>query len=113
MESFKLNLSSYWKWEILRGGLFLVLMGAAAVPTIFAVRRSDSMGFDTTSIIVVSASYAVIAVLMYYVLVPLRKRCLRKLQAECLGCGRLLLGKHSDSVLATGRCPVCGNRVVQ
>lgn len=91
----------------------MALMGAAAFPTMFVVRRLDAVGFDATSVAVVSASYTVIAVLMFYVLSPMRQRHLRKLQAGCPTCGRLLLGKHANSVIATGRCPACGNQVVR
>jgi hypothetical protein len=113
INTFKSNVGSYRKQEILRGALFLALMVAAAAPTTFAEQHMESMGFHTASIIVVSASFAIIAVLMFYVLSPMRTRCLRKLQANCSACGILLLSKHSDSVIATGRCPVCGNQVLQ
>src|SRR6266478_4562800 len=113
LETFKSNVGSYRRFEILRGGLFMALMGAAAAPTMFAVRRLDRVGFDAASVLVVSASYTLIVVLMLFVLFPMRKRYLRKLQAECPGCGRLLLGKQARSVIAFGQCPTCGTQVLQ
>lgn len=111
--TFKSKVSSYWKLEMFRGALFMMLMGAAAVPTLFVVRRLDRGGFDATAMGVLSVSYMIIAVFMFYVLSPLRQKHLRKLQAECPACGRLLLGKRANAVIATGRCPACGNQVVQ
>ena len=96
LDTFKSKVSSYWKLEMLRGALFMVLMAAAAVPTLFVVRRLDRAGFDATAIAVISVSYMIIAVLMFYVLSPLRQKHLGKLQAECPTCGRLLLGKHAS-----------------
>lgn len=113
LDTFKSKVSSYWKLEMLRGALFIILMAAAAIPTMFVARRLDRAGFDAIAIAVVSLSYLIIAALMFYVLSPLRQKHLRKLRAECPSCGRLLLGKHATSVIATGRCPTCGNQVLQ
>ena len=113
LDTFKSNVRTYWKLEVLRGVIFLALMGAAAFPTQFVVRRLDAVGFDATSVAVVSASYTLIAALMFYVLSPMRQRHLRRVQAACPACGKVLLGQHSQSVIATGRCPACGSQVLQ
>jgi predicted RNA-binding Zn-ribbon protein involved in translation (DUF1610 family) len=111
LNTFKSNVRAYRISEILRGALFFCLLGAAALPTFFVASRSDRGGFDNISVLVVSASYAVIAALMFYVLAPMRRKHLRWLQGQCSSCGRLLLGRHARAVLATGRCPDCGNQV--
>src|SRR5262245_60087784 len=108
VEAFNSCVTTYRRSEILRGALFMALMGAAAFPPLFIVGRLDTAGFDSTSIIVVLSSYLAIAALMFYVLSPMRKRYLQKLHADCPACGRLLLGKHAQSVMATRRCPSCG-----
>jgi hypothetical protein len=113
LDTFKSAVRSYWRLEILRGTLFMALLGVAAFPTIFVVRRLDVAGFDGTTVAVVSASYMVIAALMFYVVSPLRKRHLERLRAGCPACSRMLLGRHSQSVITTGRCPACGSQVLQ
>jgi len=113
LDTFKANVDKHWRLEVLRGALFMMLMGAAALPTVFVVRRLDHAGFDAPAIGVVSVSYMIIAAFMFYNMSPIRQKQLRQLHAECPTCDRLLLGKHSGSVIATGRCPVCGSQVLQ
>jgi hypothetical protein len=113
LDTFKSSVRSYWRLEILRGAMLVALMGAPAFPTAFVVRRLEVAGFDATSIVIVSASYAVIAALMFYVLSPMRKSQLRRMEAGCPACGRLLLGRLSRTVIATGRCPACGRQVLE
>ena len=113
LDTFKSNVRSYRKSEFLRGALFFCLLGGAALPTLFVASRLDRVGFDTISVVVVSVSYAVIAVLMFYVLAPMRQKHLRKLQEGCPACGRMLLGRHSRVVITSGRCPDCGKQVIE
>jgi len=113
INGFRSNVRGYWRSELLRGGLLMVLFGAAALPTIFAARRVERVGFDALAIVVVSVSYAVIAALMFYVLAPMRRKHLRKLQGDCPTCGKLLLGKRSRAVIVSGRCPDCGSQIVE
>ena len=113
LDTFRANVRGYRKSEFLRGTLFVCLLGAAALPALFVASRLDRVGFDTVSVVAVSASYAVIAALMFYVLAPMRRKHLRKLQGECPACGRLLLGRHSRTVMASGRCPDCESQVIQ
>jgi hypothetical protein len=97
---------------MLRGALFMALLGAASLSTLFVIRRVDRVGFDALAVVVVSASYAVIAALMFYVLAPMRKKHLLRLHADCPTCGKLLLGKRSQAVLGSGRCPDCGSQII-
>jgi len=113
VESFKANVRLYRKTEVGRGVIFFALLGATALPPVFIIRRLDRVGIDTLSVFVVSVSFSVIAILMFCVLSPMmRKKQLRKLAAACSACGSLLLGKHSASVISTGRCPVCGIQIL-
>ncbi|SPE59895.1 hypothetical protein SBV1_3520008 [Verrucomicrobia bacterium] len=113
IDDFTSSLRSYWRSELLRGALFMALLGATSLPTVFVVRRLDRAGFDTIAVVAVSVSYAVIAALMFYVLAPMRRKYLRKLQGDCPTCGKLLLGKRSRAVIASGRCPDCGSQILQ
>jgi len=90
----------------------MCLLGLAALPTLFVVARLDRAGLDTASLVVVSVSYAVTAALMFYVLAPMRRKYLRKLNGDCPSCGKLLLGKRSQAVLTSGRFPDCGSQVL-
>ena len=113
LDTFKSNVRGYRKSEFLRGTFFFCLMGAAALPIKFMLSRLDRVGFDTISVLVVSVSFTLIAALMFYVLAPMRRKHLQKLQGECPHCGRLLLGQHSRPVMASGRCPDCGGQVIE
>jgi hypothetical protein len=109
---FKTNLKTYRLLELVRGAFFMVLLGATALPVLFVIRRLDHAGLDATSVAVLSTSFVVIAALMFYTLVPWRKRVLVRLQADCPACGKLLLGRRAASVTDTGRCPACGRQVL-
>jgi hypothetical protein len=113
LEDFKLHVRDYRRFELLRGVLFFCLLFSLAVPTLFVGRRIDRVGFDVIAIAVITVSYVVVAVLMFYVLAPMRRKHLSKLQGECPACGRLLLGKFSRPVMDTGRCPNCSSQVLQ
>jgi hypothetical protein len=111
--AFRSNVRGYWQSEVLRGLLFMTLLAAAAPPTLFVARRLDRVGFDALAVVVVVVSYSVIAALMFYVLAPMRTKHLRKLRGDCHICGKLLLGKRSQAVIASGRCPDCGSRILE
>jgi hypothetical protein len=70
------------------------------------------MAFDTVAIMVLAVSFILIAAAMFYVLVPMRRRFLGKLQGNCPTCGELLLGRRSRVVTKSGQCPSCGGRIV-
>ncbi len=113
LETFRAKVSSYRKFEVLRVAAFMGLIACTAFPTMFVIRRLDGHGFDTTCVAVVFGSYTVIAGLMFYVLSPMHQRHLRRMQAGCPACGKLLVGQHSQKVLVTGRCPACGSKVLE
>lgn len=113
VENFIITVRLYRRLEILRGAVLFALIASTAIPLKFVMVRLDRVGFDTLSVAVVSVSFSLIAVLMFCVLSPMmRKKQLRKLAATCSACGSLLLGKHSASVISTGRCPVCGVQIL-
>jgi hypothetical protein len=113
LETFRAKVSRYRKFDVLRGAVFMGLIASTAFPAMFVIRRSDGHGFDATCVAVVLGSYTVIAALMFYILLPMRQRHLRRMQAGCPACGKLLIGQHSHKVLATGRCPACGSQVLE
>ncbi len=76
----------------------MCLLFSIAFPVLFVSSRIDQVGFDTVSVTVIAVSITVIASLMFYVLVPRRRKQLLQLQGGCPACGRLLLGKRSGAV---------------
>ena len=110
---FRSKVRGFRRAELLRGGVFLALLGAAAFPTLFVARQFDRVGFDAMAVVVVVLSYAVIAALMFHVLAPLRRMQMRKLQGNCPACGKLLMGERSRAVLASGKCPDCGRQILE
>lgn len=113
VEGFRSNVKGYRRSERVRGALFIASLGVASLPTMFVLRRLDRVGFDTVAAIVVSVSYATLAAVMFYVLVPMRRTYLEKLQGNCPACGKLLLGRRSRAVMIRGQCPDCGRQVLQ
>src|SRR4051794_29952020 len=86
LEDFKSHVRDYRRFELLRGVLFFFLLFSLAFPTLFVGRRIDRIGFDAIAIAVISISYVVVAVLMFYVLAPMRRKHLSKLRGECPAC---------------------------
>ena len=113
LEHFKSHVRDYRRFELLRGVLFFGLLFRLAFPTLFVGQRIDRVGFDSLAVVVMSVSYTVVAVLMFHVLAPMRRKHLSKLHGECPASGRLLLGKYSHAVMDTGRCPHCSSQVLQ
>jgi DNA-directed RNA polymerase subunit RPC12/RpoP len=113
LEDFKSHVRDYRRFELLRGVLFFGLLFGLAFPTLFVGRRIDRVGFDALAITIISVSYIAVAILMFYVLAPMRRKQLSKLRGECPACGRLLLGKSSHAVMDTGRCPHCSSQILQ
>jgi hypothetical protein len=113
LPDFKSHVTAYRRFEWLQVVLFFCLLFSLAVPTLFVARRIDHFGFDFTAIAVISVSYVVVAVLLFYVLVPMRRKHLSNLQGECPACCRMLLGRHSHIVMDTGRCPRCSRQILQ
>jgi hypothetical protein len=112
LEAFKSRVRDYRRSELLRGSLFICLLSCIAPPVLFVGFRADRVGFDGVSAAVIAVSFSVIGSLLYFVVVPMRRKRIRELQGECSVCGRLLLGKHSTAVVTTGRCPNCGSQVL-
>ena len=71
LEDFQSHVRDYRLFEWRRGILFLCLLFSLAFPTLFVGRRIDRVGFDAIAIAVISVSYVIVAVLMFYVLVPM------------------------------------------
>jgi DNA-directed RNA polymerase subunit RPC12/RpoP len=111
IETFRSSVRGYRRSEWARGALFFGLLASASFPVLFVERRLDRMTFDTVAVVVLSVSYTVIAAAMFYVLAPMRRRRLKKLQGNCPTCGKLLLGRHSGEVMKSGQCPDCGSRI--
>ena len=111
-EDFNAKRLAYRRSQVVPGLLFFALFCAAGVATVFAAKRMDRMGLDSVGVGVLAASYPLVGLLMYYVLLWVPRRRLVQLGLTCPKCGARLNGLN-PRVTAAGRCGCCDTQVLE
>jgi len=111
LEEFQAKRKAYRRTQVLPGFTSLALFGVGGIVTGFVAKRMDRVGFDAICVALTVGSYALIALLMFYLLARIPRRRLLELGLICTKCDARLNSGFNREVVATGRCS-CGNQVL-